>query len=96
MYSNYDRNDQPHLQGLVSPINKVCVFPLSTPSEPVSEPSSTDDANIEFMGLGQALDPLGDSFRVGKMAELLAANGFDGARFFTRIAALIECRFLYY
>lgn len=42
-------------------------------------------SNSTLVNWGEFTPQIGDSFRAGKMAELLAANGFDGARFFLRI-----------
>lgn len=43
-------------------------------------------SNSTLVNWGELTPQIGDSFRSGKMAELLAANGFEGARFFVRVS----------
>jgi hypothetical protein len=74
MYDHYDRSDQPHLQGLASPIDNVCSFPLSFRSDSEAEPYLHNASNAEPQELGQQLDPLGERILSAAKSLLLEAN----------------------
>jgi hypothetical protein len=72
MYDQYDRNNQPHLQDLALQIDNVCVLPPHPSSSLTVESSMHGDEDVELMGLGQELDPLGE--RILSAAKNLLAE----------------------